>query len=105
MRRNPATTVKIIHVDIVQPDIIQVLAADHKQSAAGNRRQMRVSGFRRDRLLLELVRGPGRGHPAVRAQVKEADIAEDEEFVRCVLGLRVDAHAAKDDEVVVPYRK
>ena len=93
----PLSEGQLVHMDVIQPNIIEVLATDDEQFVRGDGRQVGVARFG-NRGRYRIV--PGR-NPAVRGKVEEPDVVEDAEVFR-VVGLEAYGHASENDEVVVP---
>ena len=101
---NPGPTAQIVDVNVIEPDAIQVLAADDKESIPGHGGEVSIAGFGRGNEGI-FVDGPRQWHPAPRWDVVETDIIQDAEIFRVVLGLWLQAHAAKYDDIFVPCRE
>jgi hypothetical protein len=73
---DPSPSAQIVDVNIIEPDAVQVLAADDKKFISGNGGEVGITGFGRgnDGIFIE---GPRGWHPAPCRDIVEADIIQD----------------------------
>jgi hypothetical protein len=101
---NPGPTAQIVDVNVIEPDAVQVLTANDKESIPGHGGEVSISGFGRGNEGI-FIDGPRGWHPAPRWDVVETDIIQDTEIFHVVVSLWLKAHAAKYDEILVPCQE
>ena len=97
---DPCSALKVEDTDVVQPGVVKVLSPDDEQLVGSDSRQVCIARARYVGLGA-LLQGRRR-NPALRRQIKEMDVVENAEVVR-VLRFWLVGHAAKDNEMVVPW--
>jgi hypothetical protein len=73
---NPSPTTQIEDVNVIEPDAVQILAADDKEPISGDGGEVSIAGFgwRNEGIFID---GPRGRHPAPCWDIIEADIIQD----------------------------
>jgi hypothetical protein len=101
---NPGPTAQIVDANVIEPDVVQVLATDNEESIPGHGGEMAIAGIGRGHKGI-FVDGPREWHPAPRWDVVETDVIQDAETFRVVFSLWLQAQPTKYDDIFVPCQE